>query len=66
MRLYYNKRIFEEAGLDPAHHPATHSELRAFAKQITDSSGGGAYGLILGDKFPWVWWMNAAVPAMGS
>ena len=66
MRLYYNRRLFTEAGLDPARPPATHSEMRAFAKQITESSGGAAYGLILGDKFPWVWWMNAAVPAMGT
>ncbi len=64
MRLYYNKRIFTEAGLDPAHPPATHTEFRTFAKQITDNVG-GTYGLILGDKFPWVWWMNAAIPAMG-
>ncbi len=66
MRLYYNKRIFTEAGLDPAHPPANHTEFRTFAKQITDKVGGGTYGLILGDKYPWPWWMNAAIPAMGS
>jgi len=65
MRLYYNKRIFEEAGLDPAAPPATWTEYRAAAKAISDA-GTGAYGLILGDKFPWVWWMNAQCPAQGA
>ncbi len=65
MRLYYNKRLFEEAGLDPAAPPATWSEYRAAAKAISDA-GTGAYGLILGDKFPWVWWMNAQCPAQGA
>ena len=65
MRLYYNKRIFEEAGLDPAAPPATWSEFRAAAKTISDA-GTGAYGLIFGDKFPWVWWMNAQCPAQGA
>ena len=36
-------------------------------KQISDNLGGdGVFGLILGDKFTWVWWMNAAIPAMGA
>jgi multiple sugar transport system substrate-binding protein len=65
MRLYYNRRIFEEAGLDPNHPPATYSEFRQFAQQITENVP-GTYGLIFGDKFPWVWWMNCTVPAMGA
>jgi multiple sugar transport system substrate-binding protein len=65
MRLYYNKRLFEEAGLDPAAPPKTWTEFRTYAKAISDQ-GSGAYGLILGDKFPWVWWMNAQCPAQGA
>jgi len=67
MRLYYNKTIFERAGLDPAAPPKTHTEFREAAKAITDAlSGEQIYGLILGDKFTWVWWMNATIPAQGA
>jgi multiple sugar transport system substrate-binding protein len=67
MRLFYNKTIFQNAGLDPTKPPATWTEFRQAAKAITDElSGDGIYGLILGDKFTWVWWMNVAIPAMGA
>jgi len=67
MRLYYNKTIFERAGLDPAAPPKTHTEFREAAKAITEAlSGEQIYGLILGDKFTWVWWMNATIPAQGA
>lgn len=58
MRQYYNKSLYEAAGLDPAAPATTWTELREHAKAITDA-GTGAYGLIFGDKFPWVWNMNA-------
>lgn len=57
MRLYYNRTVFENAGLDPDAPPQTWSEMASAAQQITDNSG-GAYGFIFGDKFPWVWEMN--------
>jgi multiple sugar transport system substrate-binding protein len=67
MRLFYNKTVFENAGLDPEAPPETWTDFRAAAKQISDNLGGdGVFGLILGDKFTWVWWMNAAIPAMGA
>ncbi|MEJ7901936.1 MAG: sugar ABC transporter substrate-binding protein [Thermomicrobiales bacterium] len=65
MRLYYNRRLFEAAGLDPAAPPATWTELREYSKAITDA-GTGAYGFIFGDKFPWVWFMNAERVANGA
>ncbi len=66
MRLFYNKTHFQKAGLDPNKPPATYTELRQMAKQITDElKGDGIYGFILGDKYTWVWWMNAAIPANG-
>jgi multiple sugar transport system substrate-binding protein len=67
MRLFYNKTIFDRAGLDPSAPPTTYTQLREMSKQITDKlKGEGVYGFILGDKFTWVWWMNVAIPAMGG
>lgn len=35
--LYYNKDIFEAAGLDPEDPPTTYDEVLAYSKQIVDS-----------------------------
>ena len=64
MRLYYNRRIFEEAGLDPDGPPTTWSEMLSFAQQISENTS--AYGFIFGDKFPWVWEMNVEFLANGA
>ncbi len=67
MRLYYNKAVFQKAGLDPTKPPATYGELRDAAKKISDSQKKeGVYGFIYGDKYTWVWWMNAVCPANGA
>ncbi|CAA9557304.1 MAG: hypothetical protein AVDCRST_MAG49-2202 [uncultured Thermomicrobiales bacterium] len=64
MRLYYNRGIFERAGLDPNTPPTTWTQMREMSKTISDElKGEGVYGFILGDKFTWVWWMNVACPA---
>ena len=65
MRLYYNRTVFESSGLDPDGPPATWSEFLDFANQISEKSG-GAYGVILGDKYPWVWNMNIDFMANGA
>ena len=44
--LYYNKAVFEEAGLDPEQPPITLDDLRAYSQQIVDS-GAATYGLAL-------------------
>ncbi|WP_130838396.1 ABC transporter substrate-binding protein [Lachnoclostridium sp. Marseille-P6806] len=44
--LYYNKDLFEQAGLDPELPPATFEELAEAAGKLTDSSK-GIYGLAL-------------------
>lgn len=42
--LYYNRAMFEAAGLDPDQPPVTLDEVREYAEQIVDS-GAAAYGI---------------------
>jgi sn-glycerol 3-phosphate transport system substrate-binding protein len=49
--LYFNKKAFEKAGLDPSKPPATLDELRS-ASQAIVSSGAAKYGLALKED-PW-------------
>jgi sn-glycerol 3-phosphate transport system substrate-binding protein len=44
--LYYNRAIFEEAGLDPDQPPVTLEQLREYSQQIVES-GAAAYGIAL-------------------
>ena len=40
--LVYNRKLFEEAGLDPNSPPTTWEEVREYAQQLTDPSKGQA------------------------
>jgi sn-glycerol 3-phosphate transport system substrate-binding protein len=51
--MYYNKAVFEKAGLDPEVAPKTWAEVESFAKQIVDS-GAATCGLTTG----WVTWVQ--------
>ena len=44
--LYWNKDLFEAAGLDPETPPKTWEEKIAFAKQITENTDSAGYGLV--------------------
>ncbi|MFN4209361.1 MAG: ABC transporter substrate-binding protein [Devosia sp.] len=44
--LFWNKDLFEAAGLDPEVPPATWEEKIAFAKQITENTDAAGYGLV--------------------
>ncbi|MBM7568541.1 ABC transporter substrate-binding protein [Paenibacillus sacheonensis] len=48
--LFYNKKLFREAGLDPENPPKTYSEFREAAKKITEAGKGKYYGIIEGGK----------------
>ena len=44
--LYWNKDLFEAAGLDPETPPKTWEEKIAFAKQITENTDAAGYGAV--------------------
>lgn len=48
--IFYNKKLFKDAGLDPENPPKTYSDFREAAKKITKASDGKAYGIIEGGK----------------
>ncbi|WBU61620.1 sn-glycerol-3-phosphate ABC transporter substrate-binding protein UgpB [Paracoccus albus] len=51
--LYYNKSVFEEAGLDPETPPKTWAEMEEFSKQIMES-GAASCGFTTG----WISWIQ--------
>lgn len=48
--VFYNKKLFAEAGLDPENPPVTYTEFRDAAKRITEVGKGKYYGIIEGGK----------------
>ena len=44
--LHYNRKLFEQAGLDPNKPPTTWDEVRADAKTIHDKTGIAGYGMM--------------------
>ena len=50
--LYYNKTIFEEAGLDPEKAPETWDELEQYAQQIVDKTGKYGFDMAVKDTTP--------------
>src|SRR5690606_23510375 len=44
--LYWNKDLFEAAGLDPDTPPTTWEEKIAFARQISENTDAAGYGLV--------------------
>src|SRR5690606_4758753 len=46
--IFYNKKLFREAGLDPESPPVTYSEFLKAARQITEAGKGDYYGYIEG------------------
>lgn len=59
--LYYNKDLFEAAGLDPEHAPANNAELVEFGKQLTLPDGERWGLLIPSDGFPYWLYQGFAI-----
>jgi len=57
--LYYNREMFQEAGLDPDKPPATVEELHEYARRLTrDTDGDGkadvlGYGMTIRNEWNW-------------
>lgn len=50
--LYYNKTMFEAAGLDPETPPATWDELEQYAQQIVDKTGNYGFDMAVKETTP--------------
>ena len=46
MALIWNAALFDQAGLDPDHPPATWNDLVAYSKQIKGKTGKNGYGMV--------------------
>ncbi|NNG04791.1 MAG: extracellular solute-binding protein [Inquilinus sp.] len=70
LALFWNKRLFEQAGLDPEHPPETLDEMVEYAKALTQRDGGGnltAVGLTMGmNAQDHHWWREVLVRQMGG
>ncbi len=49
--VYYNKALFEEAGIDPNTYPTTFDQLYTYAKKIHDKTGAYGYMTFFQDQF---------------
>lgn len=58
IRLYYNRDLFEKAGLDPDKGPETLEEMYDMAKKITDAGNGEFYGFGFPMKSSSTWERN--------
>ena len=62
--LFYNRKLFREAGLDPDRPPQTWEELRDYAKRLTKRNPDGTYQQIgfipnFGNSWPYLYsWQN--------
>ncbi len=52
--LFYNKALFEQAGLDPEKAPANWEELKAAAAKISENTNAKGFGIAAGEaETPW-------------
>ncbi len=60
--LFYNKRLFEEAGLDPEDPPETWEEFVEYARRLTDADK-GVYGFGMRNS---LWWSLPFIYSFGG
>jgi ABC-type glycerol-3-phosphate transport system substrate-binding protein len=64
--LHYNRKLFQQAGLDPDNPPTTWDEVRADAKQIAQKTGKAGYAEMGKNDNSAGWILTTLVYAMGG
>jgi multiple sugar transport system substrate-binding protein len=64
--LHYNRKLFQQAGLDPNKPPATWAQLQAFAKQIAERTGKTGYAQMAKNDNTGGWILTTLVYALGG
>jgi len=64
--LHYNRKLFQEAGLDPNTPPTTWAQVRADARQITQKTGQPGYVEMAKDDNTAGWILTTVVYSLGG
>jgi multiple sugar transport system substrate-binding protein len=64
--LHYNRKLFQQAGLDPNKPPTTWAQLRADARQIAQKTGKAGYAEMGKDDNTAGWILTTLVYALGG
>lgn len=62
--MYWNKELFESAGLDPDAPPETWDEMKDYGHQVMDD-GGGDWGVMIPSSGTAIWQFEAVAIQMG-
>ncbi|MDX6486147.1 MAG: multiple sugar transport system substrate-binding protein [Gaiellaceae bacterium] len=64
--LHYNRKLFQQAGLDPNKPPATWAQLQAYAKQIAERTGKTGYAQMAKNDNTGGWILTTVVYSLGG
>src|SRR6185503_19934459 len=64
--LHYNRKLFQEAGLDPNKPPTTWGQVIAYAKRIAQKTGKAGYAEMGKDDNTAGWILTTVVYALGG